>query len=110
VFFTLDRVSSFCATCSGVCIAVKHIHYITTMETDSESCSCRSEVEGFEIFVSGSDVAVSDCDDAGSDSEGPVGIYCKLDNGLRWICVEPIRHLPVSRSQVHQPYISKWKT
>jgi hypothetical protein len=86
-----------------VCIAVKHIHYITTMETDSESCRYGSEVEGFEILVFGSDVAVSDCDDAGSDSEGPVGIYRKLDNGLRWICVELILPLPVSRSQVHQP-------
>jgi hypothetical protein len=79
-------VSSFCATCSGVvCVAVKHINYITTMETDSESCSCRSEVEGFETFVSGSDVSVSDYGDAGSDSESPVDIYRKLDNGLTWI-------------------------
>jgi hypothetical protein len=80
------------------------------METDSESCSCRSEVEDFEIFVSGSDVSVSDYGDAGSDSEGPVDIYHKLDNGLRWICVKLNLHLPVSCSQVHQPYISKWKS
>jgi hypothetical protein len=76
---------SFCATS-----VVKSIHYIPTMETDSESWSCGSEAEDSKIFSSDRNTSVSDCGNSCSDSSGLVHIL----QAQQWVKVDMCRAHP----------------